>query len=108
MRLRSAFSDFQGRAQFLFVNPSGGEGLSFSVEPPKQDAIKRKALIVIKARAETKEAGFPSGIQNEVVFMEINRPILDNLYNICYVSARSARPLPRPRRLALRRPSESV
>jgi len=57
------------------------------VEPPNQANIKRKALIVIKARQETKEAGFPGGIENEIVFMEINKPILDNLYNLCYVSS---------------------
>lgn len=80
----SAFNDFEGRASFLFVNPTGAASLSFSVEPPNQANIKRKALIVIKARQETKEAGFPGGIENEIVFMEINKPILDNLYNLCY------------------------
>jgi hypothetical protein len=83
---RSAFNDFIGRAQFLFVNPTSAEGISFTQEAPKQEAIKRKALIIIKARAETKEPGFPGGIQKEVVFMEINRPVLENLYNTCFVS----------------------
>jgi hypothetical protein len=57
--------------------------LSFTVEPPAQSTIKKKALLVIKARPETKEAGFPTGIMNEVVFMELNRPILENLYQTC-------------------------
>jgi hypothetical protein len=60
--------------------------LNFSIEPPAQAAIKKKALIVIKARPDTKDTGFPSGIANEVVFMEMTRPILDNLYNVCSVS----------------------
>ncbi len=60
--------------------------LNFSIEPPAQAVIKKKALIVIKARPETKDPGFPGGIANEVVFMEMTRPILDNLYNVCSVS----------------------
>jgi dynein heavy chain len=40
--------------------------------------------LIIKARPETKEPGFPSGIEKEVVFMELNRPILENLYNTCF------------------------
>ena len=77
---KSALSDFAGRSNFLFVNAIGTENLTFAVEPPAQSAIKRKALLVIMARPETKEAGFPAGIANEVVFMELNKPILENLY----------------------------
>jgi hypothetical protein len=57
--------------------------ITLSVDPPPQDKIKKKALLVIKARPETKEAGFPTGIHNEVVFMEMTRPILENLFNTC-------------------------
>lgn len=52
---RSALGDFQGRSNFLFVNAIGAENLMFTVEPPAQSAIKRKALLVIKARPETKD-----------------------------------------------------
>ena len=47
-----------------------------------------KAVIIVKAREETDsdEGGFPTGIANEVVFMEINKPVLENLYNISQVS----------------------
>lgn len=51
--------------------------------PPEINKISRKALLVIKARVDTREAAFPGGVQNEVVFMEMNKPILDNLYNLC-------------------------
>jgi len=57
--------------------------VQFTVEPPVQANIKRKCLLVIKARPDTKEAGFPTGIANEIVFMEFNRPILENLYHTC-------------------------
>ena len=58
----------------------------FLTMPPEINKISRKALLVIKARVDTREAGFPTGVQNEVVFMEMNKPILDNLYNVCSVS----------------------
>ena len=46
-----------------------------------------KAIIIVKAREEdSDQGGFPTGIDKEVVFMEINKPILENLYNICQVS----------------------
>ena len=60
--------------------------VTVSTNPPEMTKVNRKALIVIKCRADTREPGFPTGIQNETMFMEINRPILDNLHNICSVS----------------------
>ena len=47
-----------------------------------------KAIIIVKAREEqaTDEGGFPTGIDKEVVFMEINKPVLENLHNTCSVS----------------------
>ena len=70
----------------MFVNAVSSENLIVTVEPPAQSAIKKKAIIVIKARPETKDVGFPTGIANEVVFMELNRPVLENLYQTCQVS----------------------
>lgn len=67
------------------MQPSG-ESLNFSIEPPALANIKKKFLLVIKARPETKEPGFPTGIANEVVFMEMNKPILESLHNTCQVS----------------------
>jgi hypothetical protein len=76
-------NDFQGRANFLFVNIINAEYIQLTVEPPPQATIKKKALLVIKARPDTKEPGFPTGVANEVVFMEMTKPILDNLFNTC-------------------------
>jgi hypothetical protein len=67
------------------MQPSG-ESLNLSIEPPALANIKKKFLLVIKARPETKEPGFPTGIANEVVFMEMNKPILESLHNTCQVS----------------------
>lgn len=58
--------------------------LKFTTEPPQADAFKQfKGLLIVKARPETREPGFPSGIENEVVFMELTKPILSNLYDTC-------------------------
>lgn len=67
--------------------------VTFAVDPPAPSKLTRKALLCIKARPDTKEPGFPTGVQNEVVFMEMNKPerdkpIIDNLFNSCQVSTR--------------------
>ena len=80
----AAFSDLAGRATWLFCLPKG-EFLQFTVDPPEQKNITKKALVVIKARPESKEAGYPSGVYNEVIFMELTKPILENLYTTCQV-----------------------
>ena len=56
---------------------------------PAPSGIKgSKAIIIVKARGESDsdEPGFPSGIDKEIVFMELNKPVLENLYNISQVS----------------------
>lgn len=86
---RAAVKDFSDRANFLFVNKTGAENIVITVEPPPLANIKFKALLVIKARPEQKgEPGFPTGVANEIVFMELTKPILDNLFNTCQVSLR--------------------
>lgn len=80
---RSALSDFCSRMNHIFVLRPSGESLKFTLLPPEGDSMKQfKGLLAVKARPETREAGFPTGIENEVVFMELTKPILDNLYCI--------------------------
>jgi hypothetical protein len=80
--ITSPMMDFEGPASFLFVNPTGADSLSFATSMPAPSSIKRKCIVVVKARDSTDEPGF-SCIANEVIFMELNRPILDNLYQLC-------------------------
>lgn len=69
---------------------TGSDAITVSAGVPAPNAIKKKGLIIVKAREEPNDPDennpFPSGIENEVVFMEINRPILENLYSSCQVS----------------------
>jgi len=69
---------------FLFAIPDGTDKLSFYTEPPTLDKIKRKVLLILRARSKA-EAGAVTmeNIDREVVFMEINRQILENLYLVC-------------------------
>ena len=83
--------DFEMTAPFLFIQQTSAELMSISSGPPDPKTIKRKALLLIKARVEPEdfEGGemFPTGIEKEVVFMEITGKILTNLYASCHVSA---------------------
>ena len=72
--------------------------VTMSSYPPDPKTIKRKALLMIKARTEVDadvnpddedegaSEAFPTGIHNEVVFMEVTGKILSNLYSSCQVS----------------------
>jgi len=79
----NSINKFVERQNFLFANQISGEMINFQIDPPPMNKIARKCLLIIKARQDTREHGFPTGIQNEVVFMEMNKPVLDNLFNVC-------------------------
>ena len=78
--------------EFLFVTMASADMITFATAPPDPKNIKRKALLVIKARQEENDDEvdgtnmFPTGIENEVVFMEITGKTLQNLYSSCKVS----------------------
>jgi len=85
----SAVKDFEVGLDFLFITATGSDMISLATAPPDPKNIKKKALLVIKARKELGEDEidpadpFPTGIENEVVFMEITSKILANLYTSC-------------------------
>lgn len=73
--------------EFLYIAQTSGESITFACMPPDPKTIKRKALLCIKARQEVEDVDpddfFPTGIENEVVFMEITGKLLKNLYDQC-------------------------
>ena len=88
-------TDFELGSDFLYISSGGADSLTMLSMAPDPKAIKKKALLVIKARQESSEsideeevenANFPTGISNEVVFMEITGKTLANLYSACSVS----------------------
>ena len=74
---------------FLFAlkNPSG-LAVSYTTEPPIA-GLKDKAVLILWARSpkmpnpDDNIILDPSNIDNEVIFMEMNRNVMDNLYQVC-------------------------
>lgn len=50
---------------------------------PTLDKLKKKVVLVIKARQDKTVDITDANVQKEVMMMEINRQILENLYLIC-------------------------
>lgn len=81
-RYRNPVNEFLSRTGYLFVLRNGAEGLFFRSEIPKHDDLKNKVLVIIKV-IEKKQI---EDINKEIVFLELGRPLLDMLYNVCSVS----------------------
>mgnify|MGYP000288799243 FL=1 len=88
--------DFELGHDFLWITMSSSDMITFATNPPDPKTIKRKALLLIKARREEDDDEdpdpnnmIPTGIDNEVIFMEITGKTLQNLYSSCQVSALS-------------------
>lgn len=82
------FLDPQSLCMYLFALNKNGVPL-FLTDTPNPDQIKGKMVLIIRARPpkqSSKEEPLVIDINNigqEVVFMEINKAILENLYMIC-------------------------
>ena len=82
----SAIKDFLGHANFLCVVKESAEKATFLSVMPGPGGIKgSKAIIVVKTPKDMEATEFEN-IENEIVFMEINKPVLENLFNLCSVS----------------------
>jgi hypothetical protein len=72
---------------FLFAIPTGN-GINFMSEAPSPDKMKKKCVLIIRARSKKELEGGGeldmSFIANEVIFSEINRQVLDSLHGICH------------------------
>jgi hypothetical protein len=63
--------------------------MSISCDPPNLDkeGKGKKSLLVVKTVTNaSQENPFPNGISKDIVFMELNKPILENLLSVCQVS----------------------
>jgi dynein heavy chain len=72
---------------YLFAIAMKADAISFLNTPPTPDQIKKKALLCLRVRASAK--GEECDINNEnvdkeVIFMELNKDVLANLYLICH------------------------
>mmetsp|Transcript_116900 Transcript_116900/g.162427 ORF Transcript_116900/g.162427 Transcript_116900/m.162427 type:complete len:181 (+) Transcript_116900:781-1323(+) len=83
---KSALQEFISNRQFLFAIPVGSESLQFTTEVPNQKEIKRKILLVVRSPDHDKKDQQELCVEHmkeQVIFMEISKPILDNLYQMC-------------------------
>lgn len=86
---RSALKNFCGDREndlFLFAIPVSSNNVSFVSEAPSPDKIKKKCVLIIRARSKS-ELEEPKltkeNMADEVIFMEINQDVLANLHGIC-------------------------
>jgi dynein heavy chain, axonemal len=71
---------------FLFAIPAGN-GVLFLTEAPNPDKMKKKCVLIIRARSKKEIDGGElsmANISNEIIFSEINRQVLDSLHGICH------------------------
>ena len=72
------FLSKDGLYMFLFAVPTGAEALYFTTECPSPDKIKKKVLLILRARPAKGSPGHEveitnANIDSEVIYMEINR-----------------------------------
>ena len=77
------FLQHNGMYNFIFAQ-SNGDIVKYLNTPPAPETIKRKCLLLLKARTgpEVPEIN-EENIDREIIMMEINKKILENLYLIC-------------------------
>jgi hypothetical protein len=80
------FLDPMGNCLYLFAIPVGGEAIKLQIEPPTADQIKKKVLLCLRVRQPAKGEEVhidETNVENELIFMELNKQILENLYLLC-------------------------
>lgn len=68
---------------FMFALWQSSDSVTFQTEVPTADKLKRKVILIVKARQDKNVEITDANISREVMMMEINRSILENLYLIC-------------------------
>lgn len=75
-----------GNSLFLFAVPTGAEALKLQLEPPTAEQIKKKVLLCLRVRQPAKGEEVhidENNVESEVIFMELNKQTLENLYLLC-------------------------
>jgi hypothetical protein len=65
-----------GNTPFMFALPKSGEELKYQLEPPTQDAVKKKVILCVRTTIPSKGEERhidETNVMKEVIFMEINR-----------------------------------
>ena len=70
----------------MFIKPLGAENMVFSCDPPNLDKMGKgqKTLLAVKTFAQLpSDKGFPNSISKDIIFMELNKPVLENMLAVC-------------------------
>ena len=83
------FLNDDGRALFLFaLKQASGGGVMYTTEPPIA-GMKEKAVLILRARSpkmpnpDDNIILDASNIDTEIIFMEMNKNVMDSLYQVC-------------------------
>jgi len=72
---------------YLFAIPTGTEALVIQAEVPTLDKMKKKVLLILRARQKKDMEGggklTKKNTATEVIFKELNKEVLNNLYSLC-------------------------
>jgi dynein heavy chain len=69
---------------FMIAVPVGAEAIDVYDEAPPLDKMKKKAMLVLRARSKAESGDLNhENIEREIIFMEIDRRILDGLHLVC-------------------------
>jgi dynein heavy chain len=72
---------------FLFATQDKADSVNFLNVPPDPAVLKKKALLCLRVRGSQKGEDIiidENNVASEVIFMELNKNVLDNLYLICH------------------------
>lgn len=83
------FLNDDGRALFLFaLKQASGGGVMYTTEPPIA-GMKEKSVLILRARSpkmpnpDDNIILDASNIDTEIIFMEMNKNVMDSLYQVC-------------------------
>jgi dynein heavy chain len=78
------FIEDQPLYMFIFAVPTGSEAVSFLSEPPSLDKLRKKSMLILRARSKADCGPLTAeNIEREVIFMEVDKRILDGLHAVC-------------------------
>jgi dynein heavy chain len=71
---------------FIMAIPASSEKIKFQLEVPTADQIKKKVVLCQRISRPLQGEDFvvdESNVKSELLFMEVNKAILENLFSLC-------------------------
>jgi hypothetical protein len=71
---------------FIMAIPASSEKIKFQLEVPTADQIKKKVVLCQRISRPPQGEDFvvdESNVKSELLFMEVNKAILENLFSLC-------------------------